>query len=149
MPDAKTRSVNHQYLIRAPPEKVFRAFTDPEWLVKWFADQATLEPRKGGQYSFGWTNGPKHTGTVVEFEPNKTLSITWDWDGVELHGTIYTLSVKPAEGGTEFGVDHSGFPRTEQWADLYGGAEWGWTYFAMNLKSVMETGHDLRAKLDG
>jgi hypothetical protein len=59
------------------------------------------------------------------------------------------LSVEPKDDGCLLRVDHEGFPKLEDWTDLYGGAEWGWTYFALNLKSVLETGHDLRSKYDG
>lgn len=41
------------------------------------------------------------------------------------------------------------FPREEKWTAPYGGAEWGWAYFAINLKSVPETGQDLRSERDG
>jgi hypothetical protein len=43
---------------------------------------------------------------------------------------------------------HSGIPRDEKWVELYGGAIRGWTYFGMNLKSVLEHGHDLRSDND-
>jgi uncharacterized protein YndB with AHSA1/START domain len=149
MPASNTRAVDHQYFIRATREKVFQAITDPVWLVRWLADHAELEARKGGRYSLGWNGGPTHSGTVLEFKPYETLSLSWDWEGVDLHGTVFSLSVETKDAGSLFRVEHSGFPKLEAWSDLYGGAEWGWTYFAMNLKSVLETGYDLRAKYDG
>jgi uncharacterized protein YndB with AHSA1/START domain len=149
MAEENSRTLDHQYFIRAPPANVFRALTDPEWLVKWLADRAELDPRKGGRYSLGWTGGPTHSGTIVEFEPGRSIALAWDWPGVDLHGTVFALAVEPQDDGTLLRVQHRGFPRLEAWTDLYGGAEWGWTYFAMNLKSVLEHGHDLRAKQDG
>jgi uncharacterized protein YndB with AHSA1/START domain len=128
---------------------VFKAFSQPEWLTKWLCDTATISARKGGRYSIGWKDGPTHKGEVVDFVPGKSITLAWSWEGVNLSGTRFKLSVKPEEGGALFEVEHSGFPREERWADLYGGAEWGWTYLAMNLKSVLETGHDLRSKHDG
>jgi hypothetical protein len=68
---------------------------------------------------------------------------------VELDGTILSLSVRAKFGGTLLQIEHTGFPKAERWTDLYGGAEWGWTYFAMNLKSLLENGHDLRSRHDG
>ncbi|MCI4326626.1 MAG: SRPBCC domain-containing protein [Thermoplasmata archaeon] len=149
MPEPDTRTVDHQYFIRASPETVFRAITDPKWLVRWLADTAELEARKGGNYLLGWNAGPTHRGTVLEFEPGNSLALSWEWEGVEVQGTVFSLAVEPQDDGTIFQVEHTGFPRREEWTDLYGGAEWGWTYFAMNLKSVLENGHDLRAKEDG
>jgi uncharacterized protein YndB with AHSA1/START domain len=143
------RSVDHQYFIRAPPSAVFRAISDPKWLTRWLCDRAELDPRKGGTYELGWTDGPTHTGTIVDYRKGRRVSFAWTWPGGTLQGTVLSLSVAPRAGGSMLKVEHHGFPRREQWTDLYGGAEWGWTYFALNLKSVLETGHDLRSKYDG
>jgi uncharacterized protein YndB with AHSA1/START domain len=141
--------VSHQYFIRAPTRKVFEAITESEWLTRWLCDRAAISPHKGGRYSIGWIDGPTHEGEVLEFVPGRSVTLAWSWEGVKLGGTQFKLSVEPKDDGALFEVEHSGFPREERWADLYGGAEWGWTYFAMNLKSVLETGYDLRSKYDG
>ena len=143
------RSVDHQYFVRAPPDAVFRAITDSRWLTRWLCDSAEVTPQKGATYVLGWKDGPTHSGTIVEFLPGQRVSYAWAWPGVDLQGTVFSLSVEATKGGTILRVEHSGFPRLEQWTDLYGGAEWGWTYFAMNLKSVLENGHDLRSRQDG
>lgn len=142
-------AVDHQYFIRAPPAKVFRAITDPKWLVRWLADSASISPRRNGDYSVGWKDGPQHSGKILAFVPGKKVTFAWAWEGVPLHGTRFQLSVKPERGGSILKVEHTGIPRSGRWVDLYGGAEWGWTYFAMNLKSVLETGRDLRSPRDG
>ncbi len=149
MPHEETRTVDHQYLIRASPERVFEALTDPKLLVRWLADHAELAPRPGGSYRLGWTDGPTHTGTIVEFEAGRTIALSWEWPGVTLKGTILRFSVEPSGEGTLLKLQHTGFPKREEWVELYGGAEWGWTYFAMNLKALLETGHDLRSPRDG
>jgi uncharacterized protein YndB with AHSA1/START domain len=149
MPGNTERAVDHQYFIRAEPAAVFRALTEPAWLARWLCDAAEITPRKGGSYRFSWTGGPTHTGEIVEFDPGQRISLAWKWPGVELDGTVFSLAVEPKEGGSLLRVLHTGFPRREEWTDLYGGAEWGWTYFAMNLKSVLEHGHDLRSAPDG
>jgi uncharacterized protein YndB with AHSA1/START domain len=143
------RSVNHQYFIRAPADQVFRAITEPKLLTRWLCDRAELASRKGGAYLLAWKEGPTHTGLVVDFVPGARLALAWRWPGVDLEGTVLALSIEAQKDGTVLHVEHSGFPRSEKWVDLYGGAEWGWTYFAMNLKSVLEQGHDLRSALDG
>jgi len=149
MPNEQSRAVSHQYFIRATPARTFDALTHPALLVKWFADTAELEPSTGGRYRLGWTDGPTHTGTVLAFDPGRSLTLSWEWPGIKLQGTTFTLSVEPKDEGSLLRVEHAGFPRLEEWTDLYGGAEWGWTYFALNLKSVLETGRDLRSKFDG
>jgi len=143
------RAVDHQYFIRKEPAVVFRALTEPAWLTRWLCDTAEISPMKGGSYLLGWKDGPTHTGTIVDFVPGTRIAFAWMWPRVKLEGTVLSLVVEPQEGGALLRILHSGFPRREEWVDLYGGAEWGWTYFAMNLKSVLEHGQDLRAKLDG
>jgi uncharacterized protein YndB with AHSA1/START domain len=149
MPRSKTRSVSHQYFVRASPTTVFRAITDPKLLVTWLSDRAELALRRGGRYVLGWTDGPTHTGTVLRLVPGKSITLSWEWEGVGVHGTRFKLSVESKDDGSLLKVEHSGFPRDGKWVDLYAGAEWGWTYFAMNLKAVLEGGHDLRSKYDG
>jgi uncharacterized protein YndB with AHSA1/START domain len=149
MPPKETRAVRHQYFIRATPARTFDALTNPAMLVRWLSDTAEIDPTKGGKYQIGWTDGPTHTGTVVAFEPGKSIALSWEWPGVTLHGTVFRLSVEPKDDGSLLVVEHEGFPKREEWTELYGGAEWGWTYFVLNLKSVLETGHDLRSKYDG
>jgi hypothetical protein len=58
---------------------------------------------------------------------------------------VFALIVTRRRGGSVLKVVHSGFPRQEKWADLYDVAERGWTYYSMNMKSVLETGKDPRA----
>ena len=144
-----TRAVGHQYFIAADPQRVFRAISEPGWLVKWLADEADLSPTNGGRYRLSWKDGPTHAGTVLEFVKGRRITLSWEWPGVALKGTRLQLSVSRKGAGTLFTIEHLGFPRQETWVDLYAGAEWGWTYFAMNLKSVLETGRDLRSKFDG
>ena len=149
MPTKASRAVNHQYFIRSPTKRTFDALTNPKILVKWLADRAELTPRKGGSYLLSWNGGPTHTGTVIEFRPGKSIALSWAWPGVTLQGTVFRLSVTPKGRGSILSVEHTGFPKSDRWADLYGGAEWGWTYFALNLRSVLETGRDFRSKYDG
>jgi uncharacterized protein YndB with AHSA1/START domain len=149
MSAATTRAVSHQYFIRASPGAVFRALSDPAWLTRWLCDRADLTPEAGARYALGWTDGPTHTGVVAEFVPGRRIALGWSWPGVELQGTVLSFSVEPKDDGTLLQVEHVGFPTLERWTELYGGAEWGWTYFAMNLKALLETGRDLRSRYDG
>jgi uncharacterized protein YndB with AHSA1/START domain len=149
VPTSAQRTVSHQYWIRATPEAVFRAISEPTGLTRWLCDRAEVVPEKGGAYLLGWTDGPTHRGRIAEFEPGRRIALGWSWPGVRLAGTVFSLAVEPEGAGTLLHVEHTGFPKQEEWTDLYGGAEWGWTYFAMNLKSVLESGRDLRAPQDG
>jgi uncharacterized protein YndB with AHSA1/START domain len=149
MAPRKTRTIRLQVFLRAPPKKVFKAISQPSRLSRWMLDEATLSPRKGGRYAFTWTGGPTHTGTVLEFVRGRQVTLTWQWPGMEDQlVTKLKLSVEPKSKGSVLRFTHSGFPRGERWVELYGGAIQGWMYFLMNLKSVLEHGHDLRSKYD-
>ncbi|MCI4343237.1 MAG: SRPBCC domain-containing protein [Thermoplasmata archaeon] len=144
-----TRTIRSPIFIHASTKQVFRAITEPELMTRWFMDRASLTPRKGGTYAFSWEDGPTHTGTVLEFVRGKRLTLTWQWPGHErLPRTTLRLSVEPREGGSVLTFTHSGFRKHGAWVDLYDGAIRGWTYFQMNLKSVLENGHDLRSPYD-
>jgi uncharacterized protein YndB with AHSA1/START domain len=149
MPSAKSRAIELPIFIHASPDAVFRAITEPAQLTRWLLDRATLSARKGGRYSFSWEDGPTHTGRVLEFVPDEELTLSWQWPGHEKLGvTTLRLSLEAEEGGTVLRFAHTGFGAGEAWTDLYDGAIRGWTYLQMNLKSVLEVGHDLRSPLD-
>ncbi len=144
-----TRTIDHQYFIHAGVARVFKAISEPVLLTRWLADRAELDLRTGGRYMLEWRGGPRHEGRVLEVVRGRRLTLTWTWEGVGLRDTRFRLSLKPKGRGTLLRVTHSGFPTEGRWVDLYAGTEWGWAYFAMNLKSVLETGRDLRSSLDG
>jgi len=146
---SKTRSIRLPIFIHASRKKVFKWVSEPKRLTRWFVDSATFSPRKGGNYSFTWEGGPAHSGKVLEFVRGKRITLSWQWPGQEDLGvTKLKLSVEPKEKGTVLRFTHSGFLKNGPWDDLYEGAIRGWTYFMMNLKSVLESGHDLRSPYD-
>ena len=57
--------------IKATPEEVFRAITDPEQIAKWFAPEARVDPRVGGEYFFSWGPGMEGRTTITAWEPGK------------------------------------------------------------------------------
>jgi uncharacterized protein YndB with AHSA1/START domain len=149
MPSRKTLSVDHQLFIRASPRKVFEAISTPRGLASWMVVRAALPAKTGAAYELEFDGGWRHEGTVQRYRVGRSIAVTWAWEGVPVKGTVLTLSVRPKKGGALFQIVHTGFPLEKKWAELYGGAEWGWTYYAMNLKSVLESGHDLRSRWDG
>lgn len=149
MPSSKTIAVDRHFFVRASPREVFKAISTPKGLAAWMVVRADLPGKTGAKYELEFDGGWRHQGSVRRFQSGRSISLTWAWDGVPLKGTVLTLSVRPKKGGALVRLVHEGFPREKQWTDLYGISEWGWTYYGMNLKSVLETGHDLRSRLDG
>ncbi|WP_165969459.1 SgcJ/EcaC family oxidoreductase [Actinomadura sp. KC06] len=85
--------------LRHPPERVWRALTDPAELSAWLAD-ADLEPAAGGKFELRWLNTADPAeqavarGTVTVFDPPRLLELDSD-----LHGRL-RFELAPAPGGT-------------------------------------------------
>ena len=106
----------------APPERVFRAFTDPDALVKWMAPHGFtakvhhLDAKVGGSYKMSFSNfttGTSHSfgGTYHEIMPNQLLRYTDQFDDPNLPGQIeVTIQLHPVSVGTEVHITQSGIP---------------------------------------
>jgi uncharacterized protein YndB with AHSA1/START domain len=109
-------------VLRATPERVYRAFLDPEAKVKWLPPNGFtskvhhIEPKVGGTYKMSFTNfttGKSHSfgGTYVELVPNERLRYTDKFDNPALPGEIMvTVTLKKVFCGTELNVVQEGVP---------------------------------------
>ena len=103
------------------PEKVWRAWTDPEALKKWWGPSpgepvsvADLDVRVGGRYRivFGGASGTEHevTGVYQEVVPNRRLAFTWVWPRTTPdRESLVTIVFKAAGAGTQIEFRHAGF----------------------------------------
>ena len=109
-------------VLNAPSERVFKAFLDPDALVKWMAPHGFtakvhhLDPQVGGSYKMSFTNfsiGPSHSfsGKYIEIVPNQLLRYTDQFDDPDLPGEIQmTIELKPVLIGTEVNITQAGLP---------------------------------------
>lgn len=107
--------LNHTFTwqLKAPPERVFAALTEPAELKAWFADEAEVEPRVGGAFRFWGPHvyGAPRAGTqrLTRFEPGKALAFTWEMDG-QPSEVVLELTSGDAEtnaGGTTLTGTHA------------------------------------------
>lgn len=103
------------------PEKVWRAWTDPQAISKWFGpgkdepvSLAQLDVRVGGLFRivFGGADGKAHecVGVYREVVPNRKLVFTWTWpNSTPERESLVTLSLRPDGGGTELHFLHERF----------------------------------------
>ena len=117
-----THTVNFQRVLRAPAERIFRAFIDPDAMAKWLPPHGftgrvhEMDARLGGGYRMSFTNlgtGHSHSfgGTFVAFVPNERLSHTDTFDDPNLPGQMTTtVTFKPVLVGTEVSIEQSGIP---------------------------------------
>jgi len=134
--------------IRAPREKVFDAFVQPEMMKAWMAPRGMSNPevhadaRIGGRFSLTMRarDGDQHTagGTYREINRPERLVYTWQWqgEGMPTMETLITVLFTTRDGATEVRMTHSGFPD----AALRDSHESGWSG---SLNRLMDA-HDER-----
>jgi uncharacterized protein YndB with AHSA1/START domain len=117
-----TGTVRLHRVLRAPPERVYRAFLDPEALAKWLPPNGftgrvhEIDARVGGLYRMSFTNfstGQTHAfgGRYVELVPNECLSYTDRFDDANLPGEMKTrLALTAVSCGSELSVVQEGIP---------------------------------------
>lgn len=109
-------------VLRAPPERVYRAFLDAGAMVKWLPPHGftgrvhELDVRVGGSYRMSFTNfstGHRHTfgGRYLELVPNERIRHTDSFDDPNLPGEMQTtVSLRPVSCGTEVSIVQEGIP---------------------------------------
>ena len=145
-------SKSHEIVIevKATPEEVFRAITDPEQIVKWFASEARVDPRVGGEYFFSWGPGMDGTATISAWEPGKHFG-TYDDRSIAYGseerpvdtGVVQRICVdyyiESLGGGiTRLRLVQSGFGPEAAWDDEFTATKTGWADFLKKLKELLE-----------
>lgn len=115
-------TVHLHRVLRAPAERVYRAFLDPDALVKWIAPYGFtakvhhMDARVGGGHKMSFTNfstGKSHSfgGTYIELAPNECIKYTDAFDNPNLVGEMsVTVSLRPVACGTELTIVQAGIP---------------------------------------
>jgi uncharacterized protein YndB with AHSA1/START domain len=122
MPTPPTNTVRLHRVLRAPPERVYKAFLDPKALVKWMAPHGFtsevhhLDAKVGGSYRMSFTNfgtGQSHSfgGTYQELKPGERIRHTDRFDDPNLPGEmLVTVTLKKVMGGTDLSIVQEGVP---------------------------------------
>jgi uncharacterized protein YndB with AHSA1/START domain len=117
-----TGTVRLHRVLRTTPEKVYRAFLDPDAMVKWLPPHGFtgkvhhLDAKVGGTFKMSFTNftsGHRHTfgGAYLELVPNERIRHTDKFDDPNLPGEMHvTVSLRPVSCGTELHVLQEGIP---------------------------------------
>jgi uncharacterized protein YndB with AHSA1/START domain len=117
-----TNTVKLHRVLKSTPERVYRAFLDPEAMVKWLPPHGftgkvhSIEPRVGGTYKMSFKNfttGESHSfgGKYLELVPNERIRHTDRFDDTNLPGEmVTTISIKPVSVGVELNVVQEGIP---------------------------------------
>ncbi|TXH81652.1 MAG: polyketide cyclase [Rhizobium sp.] len=124
------RSVVVERDVAFPPEKIWRALTQPHLIEEWLMKN-DFKPSVDHRFKLSAEWGSVDC-RVLEVEPNKTLSYTWDAYGLE---SVVVWTLTPTSSGTRLRMEQSGFRPDQQQA--YTGAQYGWQKFFGNLEQVL------------
>ena len=126
----ETLSVVVEREISFPPEKIWRALTQPHLIEAWLMKN-DFEPVVDHRFNLRADWGAVDC-QVLAVEPNRTLSYTWAAMGLE---SVVVWTLTPTSAGTRLRMEQSGFRPDQQQA--YQGARYGWPKFFANLEQVL------------
>ena len=109
-------------VLRAPPDRIYKAFLDPDAMAKWLPPNGftgkvhSMDARVGGSYKMSFTNfstgnGHSFGGEYLELVPDEKLRYTDKFDDPNLKGSMeVTVTLKKVIGGTDVNIVQTGIP---------------------------------------
>lgn len=132
----QTESISFAFDLPHPPQKVWRALTDPELLAEWLLPVVDLQLDPGAAFTFKADPQPGWDGIVncrfLEIEAHKKLSWTWVVGDID---TVVTFTLTPTESGTLLSLVQSGFKPDQK--RNFGGARYGWKMMGGRLVDLL------------
>jgi uncharacterized protein YndB with AHSA1/START domain len=122
MPTDNTNTIRLHRVLRATPEKIYRAFLDADASAKWLPPNGFtckvhhMDGKVGGSYKMSFTNfttGKSHSfgGEYLELKPNEHIRYTDKFDDPNLPGEMQTtVTLKKVSCGTELNIVQEGVP---------------------------------------
>jgi uncharacterized protein YndB with AHSA1/START domain len=141
-----TNTIRLHRVLRAPPEKIYRAFLDADAMAKWLPPHGYtgkvhhLEAKVGGTYKMSFTNfgggrGHSFGGNYLELVPHERIRYSNQFDDPNLAGEMHTtVTLKKVFCGTELNVVQEGIPAVIPAEACY----LGWQESLMLLAKLVE-----------
>lgn len=141
-----TNTVRLHRVLAAKPEKIYRAFLEPDALARWLPPNGftcrvhQMDPRVGGSYKMSFTNfttgkNMSFGGVYRELVPNECLRYTDNFDDPNLPGEIQvTVTLKKVSVGTDLAIVQEGIPAVIPLEACY----LGWQESLANLARLVE-----------
>ena len=143
---APTGTVTLHRIFRAPPDRLYRAFLDPDAMAKWLPPHGftgrvlSLDARVGGRYRMQFTNfsnGQSHAfgGEYLELVPGERIVHTDGFDDPNLPGEMQvTITLTQVLCGTDLAIEQAGIPALIPVEMCY----LGWQESLMQLATLVE-----------
>jgi len=133
---SQTESIALEFDLQHPPQKVWRALTDPVLLSEWLLPVVELKLETGAAFAFKTQPHPGWDGTVscrlLEIEAHRKLSYAW---AVPFLDTVVTFTLTPTAAGTRLHLVQSGFKLDQK--QNFGGARYGWRMMGGKLVELL------------
>jgi uncharacterized protein YndB with AHSA1/START domain len=111
------KSIHREVVFPHPPERVWKALTDPRILGMWLMEADGFEPRVGCRFRFRTKPAPGFDGiihcVVIDAEPPSRL--TYTWASGKQRSTTVRWQLHPHSDGTRLVLDHDGFGGVAGW----------------------------------
>lgn len=135
MSETKTVTIEREFA--HPPEKLWRALTQPHLISEWLMKN-DFKLELGHRFTLRGEWGGVLDCEVLEIEPHKTLAYTWNFEHEDaayaLQSTV-TFTLTPTRTGTHLRMEQAGF-RSDQ-KQAFGGAHAGWKQFFDKLDGIL------------
>jgi uncharacterized protein YndB with AHSA1/START domain len=133
---SQIETISFEFDLHHPPEKVWRALTDPVLLAGWLLPVIDLKLEPGAAFTFKTQPYPGWDGVVncriLEIEPHRKLSYRWV---VPFLDTVVTFTLTPTASGTRLSLVQSGFKPDQK--QEFGGARYGWKMMGGKLVDLL------------
>lgn len=124
-------------VIEAPPDEVFRYFTEPDAITAWMGDSAQVDPQPGGAFVLRLDDRVVE-GRYIEVSPPSRIVISWGRRGsreLPPHASTLTVQIVAEGPSTRVTVVHTGLPRSEQERHAL-----GWQFYLGRLETLFAAG---------
>lgn len=132
----QSETISFEFEFPHPPEKVWRALTEPALLAQWLLPAIGFDPKPGTAFRFKTEPVGGWDGTVncrvLEVEEHRKLRYAWVVGDLD---TVVTFTLRPTTMGTLLSLVQTGFhPHQKQ---NFGGARYGWRMMGEKLEELL------------
>ena len=131
-----------EVLLDASPQRAWKAITDYNEMKQWYFDLPAFKPEVGAEFQFSVEHAGRnwvHLCRVTEVIPNKKLSYTWEYEGIE-GSSLLTFELIPEGNKTRLKLTHAGletFPTTIPGLAVENFHQ-GWDHFIGAIKKFID-----------